>query len=162
MKKTALALGLVILALPALAHDYASGGISIAHPWARPIRAGAAGGGAFMTLTNTGAAPDRLVAVSSPAAEKAEIHEMIMDGDVMTMRPAEAGVALPPGQPVALKPGGIHVMLMGPKAAHAPGERFPLTLTFEKAPPVTVEIQVETMGYAPEPTAGTPAGHAHH
>ena len=74
----------------------------------------------------------RLIGITSPAAQVAEIHEMKMDGDVMRMR-AVPGVDLPAGQAVELKPGGYHLMLLDLKAPLAPNSAVPLTLTFQDA-----------------------------
>ena len=96
-----------------------------------------------MTLTNRGSAPDRLIAIDTPVAEMAELHRDEMRGSVMTMRPA-GPLDLAPGQTVAVQPGdsGLHVMLMHMTRALKAGDRFPLTLTFEKAGTVTAEAIV--------------------
>ena len=86
-----------LLAIPALALDYKLGAIEINHPWTRATPPTAQAGGGFLLLTNTGTTPDRLIAVKSPAADKVEIHEMKMDGNVMRMRELDKGIELPPG-----------------------------------------------------------------
>jgi len=113
--------------------------------WARPSLAGAPNGAAYVTLTNRGSAPDRLIAIDTPVAEMAELHRDEMRGSVMTMRPA-GPLDLAPGQTVAVQPGdsGLHVMLMHMTRALMAGDRFPLTLTFEKAGTVTAEAIVGT------------------
>ena len=73
----------------------------------------------------------RLVAASSPLAGTVEIHEMAMDGNVMRMRALPQGVALPAGSTVALKPGGLHLMLIDLKRPLAAGDTVPMTLTVE-------------------------------
>ena len=89
----------------------------------------------------------KVVAASSPVAEMVEIHEMKMDDGVMKMRAVDA-LALPAGQPVALKPGSYHVMLMGLKAPIKAGDTVPLTLTVEGEDKqrTTVEIKAEARG----------------
>src|SRR3546814_7663300 len=77
----------------------------------------------------------------SPVAEHVEIHEHVMDGNAMRMRPVD-GVPLPAGGMAELQPGGYHVMLIGLKHPLKQGEHFPLTLTFEKAGTVTIEVPV--------------------
>jgi copper(I)-binding protein len=126
--------------------------------WARATPPGAKVGGAFVTLINTGDAPDRLVSASSGIAERVELHTHIMDGDVMRMREVEGGIPLPPGETVKLQPGGFHIMLLGLKQGLAAGSRFPLTLTFEKAGNVPVDVPVEAMGSMGP--GGGPGGHA--
>ena len=116
--------------------------LKIDHPWARPSPGAATTGAAYLTITEEGAA-DRLVSVSTPVAGTAAVHETINDQGTMKMRPVN-GLALAPGKPVILSPGGYHVMLMGLKAPLKLGDTFPLTLTFEHAAPVTVTVTVET------------------
>jgi len=135
-------------AIPALAHDYKLGAIEINHPWTRATPPTAQAGGGFLVLTNTGTTPDRLVAVKSPAADKAEIHEMKMDGNVMRMRELDKGLEIPPGATVELKPGGFHIMFMGLKAPFAKDTKVPLTLVFEKAGSIVGELPVAAMGAA--------------
>jgi hypothetical protein len=80
---------------------------------------------------NTGDSDDRLVAASSPVAERVELHTMTMDGDVMRMRELEDGIALPAGEMVELAPGGLHVMFIGLSGPFVAGEEVQVTLTFE-------------------------------
>ena len=130
----------------ALALDYKQGAIEIRQPWTRATPPTAESGGGFLVLTNTGTTPDRLIAVKSQAADKAEIHEMKMDGNVMRMRELEKGIEIPPGATVELKPGGFHIMFMGLKAPFAKDGKVPATLVFEKAGNIDVELQVAALG----------------
>ncbi len=132
-----------LLATPALAHDYKAGDLQIGHPWARPT-AGKVGG-AFLAIANTGTQTDRLLGGSSPAADKVELHQTIRDGDVMRMRPVDT-IPVVPGEPVALKPGGLHIMLIGLKAPLKVGDKVPLTLKFERAGDVQVDLLVQAGG----------------
>ena len=115
----------------AAAHAFKLGPISIGHPYARPTAPGQPIGGAYMSLVTEGAA-ERLVSATTPVAAGVELHSMNMDGDVMRMRELTA-IDLVPGQTVTLKPGALHLMLTGLKAPLKAGEKFPLTLTFERA-----------------------------
>jgi copper(I)-binding protein len=133
----------------ALAHTYKLGSLEIGHPWARATPQTAPTAGAFLTITNNGAAPDRLVSVSSPAAASVQVHEMKMEGNVMRMREREGGLEIAPGATVTLAPGGLHVMMMGLKAPLAQGDKVPLTLVFEKAGSIDVELAVVAMGAMP-------------
>jgi copper(I)-binding protein len=142
----ALALGLAALA--AQAHDFKAGAISIAHPHARATAAGQPAGGGFMKFENRGTVADRLVSVSADVSASVELHTMSMQGDVMRMRQVDA-IELPAGQSVELKPGGLHIMFIGLKAPLKAGETFPLTLRFEKAGEVTVQVNVEAFGNTP-------------
>ncbi len=108
--------------------------------WARPTVAGQAAGGGFISLKGAAAA-DRLVSVTSPVANTVELHTMEMDGNVMRMRQVP-GIDVPAGETVALKPGGNHLMFMGLKQPLKAGEKFPVTLRFEKAGEVRTEMTV--------------------
>ena len=149
MKPVLLAALLAAAALPAAARDYTLGPIEIGHPWSRATPPTAPAAGGFLTLLNKGGAPDRLLAVQSPAAGRVEIHEMKMDGSVMRMRELDKGLVLTPGEKVELKPGGYHVMFMELKAPFQKDQKVPATLVFEKAGRIDVEFQVEALGAAP-------------
>jgi len=125
----------------AAAHEFKVGSIKIEHPWARPAVNG--NGAAYFVLDNEGTTADRLVGVSSEVARTAELHSSMVDAQgKATMRPVQ-GVDLPPGGHAQLAPGGLHVMLVGLHDPLVVGKGFPLTLKFEKAGSVTVEVEVE-------------------
>ena len=121
------------------------GALKIEKPWARATAPGAAVGGGYLTVHNPGAAADRLVAASSPAAARMELHEMAMEKDVMKMREVKA-MEVPAGGKLELKPGSYHLMFMSLKAPFKQGDKVPVTLKFEKAGEVKVELAVESMG----------------
>jgi copper(I)-binding protein len=131
----------------ALAHDYQVRSLQISNPFARATPPGAKVAGAFMTIKNQGPDADRLVSASSPVAGLVEIHEMAMDGGMMTMR-AIKGIDVKPGTTIELKPGGYHVMLEDLKQPLKQGDRIPLVLTFERSGTVEVMVHVEAMGAA--------------
>jgi len=131
--------------------------VDVRDGWVRQSVPGQSGTGAFMKLTSpTGT---KLVSISTPAAGVAEVHEMKMEGDTMKMRELSAGLDLPAGQTVELKPGGFHVMLMDLKGAVAKGTNVPLTLKFEDAKGVKTALDVTLPVGAP---AGADAGGAAH
>ena len=132
----------LVLASAALAQNNQ---LEVGNAWARATPGKAETGAAYLTIRSP--TPDRLVSVSSPVAKKAEIHTMSMEGMVMKMRPL-AGLDIPGGQPVTLKPGGEHIMLEGLNAPLREGQSFPLTLTFEKAGTRTVTVAIEKPGAA--------------
>lgn len=109
---------------------WAQTSVKVEDAWVRGTVATQKATGAFMRLTASDNA--RLVAVQSPVAGVAEIHEMAMDKDVMRMR-AVPGLALKAGSTVELKPGGFHLMLMDLKQALKAGDNVPITLVFEDA-----------------------------
>jgi periplasmic copper chaperone A len=119
--------------------------IEIKEAWARATPQGAQTGAAYVTMLNKGAAGDRLVSVSTPVAGEAQLHNTVDDNGVMKMRPV-AGLDLKPGDTVALKPGGYHIMLMKLKGPLTEGQSFPLTLTFEKAGPVVATVTIAKAG----------------
>ncbi|WP_198374665.1 copper chaperone PCu(A)C [Neoroseomonas rubea] len=143
-RRTLLAAVPALFALPAIAHDYTAGDLRIFHPWTRAAGANGNGGG-FMRLTNGGAQPDRLISAASPIARVVELHTHLREGDVMRMRPVN-DIPIPAGQTVELRPGGVHVMLIGLNAPLQQGTRVPVTLRFERAGEVTVELAVEAAG----------------
>lgn len=145
-RRLALAAAIALLAVPAIAHDYKVGALEISHPWTRATPATAQSGGGFLTITNKGTTPDRLVAARSGASDRVEIHEMKMDGNVMRMRELEKGLEIPAGATVMLKPGGFHIMFMGLKAPFAKDAKVPVTLVFEKAGSLDVALDVEALG----------------
>ena len=153
-RRTLLIAAAAIAAVPAAAHDYTAGDITIGHPWTRA--AGANGNGAgFLKLTNNGTQADVLLSASSPAARTVELHSMVRDGDVMRMRPVQ-DIAITPGETVELRPGGFHIMLVGLNAPLNQGGRVPLTLRFRRAGEVQVELVVEAAG-----ARGPAAAHQH-
>jgi copper(I)-binding protein len=98
-------------------------------------------GAAYVTLMNHGSETDRLLSVSSPSAESAAVHSTTMDGDVMKME--ETGpVELQPMGMIEMKPGGMHIMLIGLKAPLKKGDTLELTLTFERAGDIEVQVPV--------------------
>ncbi len=133
-------------ALPAQAEDVTVGALKISAPWARATPKGASVGGGYMTITNTGTAPDRLIGGSSAVSRSFEVHEMKMEGGVMKMRMVAGGLEIKPGQTVTLDPSGYHIMLMGLKKQLMQGEHFKATLQFAKAGKVDVDFTVEGIG----------------
>ncbi|RYH02733.1 DUF1775 domain-containing protein [Salipiger sp. IMCC34102] len=118
------------------------GDLEIATPFARATLPNQPVAGSFMTITNTGAADDVLIAVSSPAAGRMEVHEMAMDGDVMRMRELDGGLPIPAGETVTLAPGGFHVMFMDLAGPLVEGDSVEVTLTFETSGDVSLTVPV--------------------
>lgn len=129
------------LALPAAAMD---GKIIVEDPYARASSPSAKAGAAFMMLANHSGEDDRLIAVTTAAAERAEIHTHIADGDgVMRMVRIEDGIAVPAGGSAVLKRGGDHLMLLGLTRSFEQGDSIEVTLTFEKAGDMVVTIPID-------------------
>jgi copper(I)-binding protein len=142
----ALVLFALVWGVVAQARDYKLGSLEISQSWARATPPSAPTGGGFLKITNTGTSPDRLISARSPAADIVQIHEMKMDGSIMRMREVEKGLEIPAGGSVTLAPGGYHLMMMGLKGPLKQGSTVPVTLVFEKAGTVEVELTVEAMG----------------
>jgi len=149
----------------AAAHDYELGSLSIKHPWSRATPKGASVAGGYLTITNNGTTPDRLIGGSVEAAKRFEIHEMSMEGGVMKMRELPKGLEIAPGATVELKPGSYHVMMMNLSKQFMQGDKIKGSLTFEKAGKVDVEFTVEAVGGAPQghgaPSGAPKGGHKH-
>lgn len=159
----------VMVSATSVAHEATKGGITAAHPWTRATPGGATVGAAYLELRSDGVS-DRLVAASSPAAGRVEIHTHIHEGGVMKMRRID-GIDVTPAKPVVLKPSGDHIMLMDLKAPLKEGDLVKLTLQFEKAGSVEIEATVEPVGamgphgmdHQPGHDPKTDAsGHGHH
>lgn len=155
LKKIALSAALLAASLLANAHEYSVGELHIDHPWSREMPPVAPAAAAYFVVHNKGGQDDRLLAVDTPVAGKAEIHEHAHVGGVMKMQRVP-NVVIPAGGEVSFAPMGYHVMLFDLKQQARDGERFPLTLTFEKAGQVRVEVAVQK----DEPAAE--GGHKHH
>ena len=106
----------------------------------RPTPNGRQMTGCYLVLRTTG--DDRLMSVSTPVAGRVEIHVSKMEGGMMMMAELTAGLPLPADQPVELKPGGNHIMLLGVTEPLTTGQTVPLTLRFEVANPIEVVAEV--------------------
>lgn len=129
------------------------GALTIEQPWSRATPGGAKVGGGYVRITNTGAESDRLIGGSFPGASRVEVHEMLLDGDIMRMKQVQGGLEIKPGATVELKPGAGHLMFMDLKEPLKEGQSLKGTLVFEKAGTVEVEYTVRGMGGA-APVAG--------
>lgn len=137
-----LALSLVLGFVPAQGHEIAAGDLVVEHPWARATVAVQKNGAAYMTIRNRGHEPERLLAVRTGEAQAAEFHGTTVTAEgVAQMRPA-GGVEVPSGGEAKLAPGGVHVMLGGLKRPLYEGVSFPMTLVFERAGEVDIEVEV--------------------
>lgn len=130
----------LVLATPALAHD----GVHVIDPYARVSTMMSNSGAAFMVIENHSATDDRLISAQSDVAEKVELHTHKDDGNgVMKMMEVTEGFVIPANGTHALARGGDHVMFLGLKQPLAHGDIVSVTLTFERAGDVVVEIPVD-------------------
>ncbi|MBF7730744.1 copper chaperone PCu(A)C [Pseudomonas sp. N040] len=131
-----------------MAHEFTAGELYIDHPWSRALPPNAPAGAAYLVIHNKGTNADTLLSASTPMADKAELHTHVMFGEVMKMQRVDS-VGVPAGGEARFAPGGNHVMLFGLKQPLVAGEFFPLTLVFEKAGAVEVQVKVEQDAPAP-------------
>ena len=138
---TPFAAGLVLLATPLAAGEAAT---AIIDPYARSSGATAQSGAAFMTIENRGDTDDRLIGADADIAARVELHTHEEDDDgVMRMFQVEDGFAIPAGGRHSLERGGAHVMLMGIEAPFEDGGTIALSLEFEHAGTIAVEVPVD-------------------
>ncbi len=119
--------------------------LEIKDAWARASAGMARAGGAFMVIDNTGGEADRVLSASAPVSPITELHTHIKDGEVMRMRQVPE-IEVPADGTVMLQPGGLHVMFMQLPEPLKEGDTFPVTLTFEKAGDVVVDVTVQGAG----------------
>lgn len=120
---------LILLTIAASTLAQGNNALQVTGAWVRPT-AGNDVSAAYLHITNYGDQDDALLSVTTEFAPMSELHTMQMDGDVMRMRAVER-IDLPAGETVTLRPGGLHIMLMGLSAPLVEGEYLTLTLTFE-------------------------------
>ena len=136
---------LAVMPLAATAHEYVSETVHIDHPWSRPTPPGTPMGAGYLVINNTGEADIALVGAQTPRAGNVSIHESMMHNGMMSMKPLKGGLTIPAGETVELKPHGYHLMLEKLTGPLEEGERIPLTLEFEGADSVDVELTVESL-----------------
>ena len=128
----------ILLVVGLLAACQSAQTITVEDAWAR---AAAMGGitGAFFTIDNPGEA-DVLLSASSDIAQSVEIHQTVMEGDIMSMVMQES-VSVPAGK-LEFQPGSLHIMLIGLTQDLNAGDVFSLTLNFEQAGAIVVSVEV--------------------
>ncbi|WP_110971386.1 copper chaperone PCu(A)C [Pseudomonas huaxiensis] len=144
LKNVLMLAALLLPASFASAHEYTKGDLHIAHPWSLQLPPNAPNVAAYFIIDNKGKQDDRLLSVDTPISDRSELHEHVMTGDVMRMQQVP-NVAVPADGKVVFSPSAYHVMIMQPKdrSLLSDGKRFPLTLHFEKAGDITVEVAVQ-------------------
>ncbi|MCG7920662.1 MAG: copper chaperone PCu(A)C [Candidatus Thiodiazotropha lotti] len=113
-------------------------------PYVRAVPPGQPNSASFMTLHNMGKKDLALVSASSSAAEVVELHTHTMEDGMMRMRKVEK-IDLPAEQKISLKPGGLHVMLIGLKQKLVPGEKIGLTLSFDDGSELKLDAPVRKL-----------------
>lgn len=155
--KTIFCLALTVLIVAGTDPDPSHAGdqhkIHVTDAWARVTLGKIANSAAYFSIENGGTSDDRLIDARGEISDKIELHTHIRDGDVMRMRRLDAGVGVPAGKSVAFAPGGHHVMLIGVKSPLKEGNTIALTLVFEKAGVIVVDVPVKR---------SAPSGHSDH
>ncbi|WP_304638716.1 copper chaperone PCu(A)C [Pseudomonas sp.] len=149
-----------LFAAPAISADFDVADIRISDPWSRAVPPVAPTGAAYLTIHNRGAAGDRLIGVQTPAAGHAELHEHVHQDGLMKMQKLES-ISIDAGEEVSFEPGGYHVMLFDLKQPLTEGTPFPLTLHFEKAGSVELEVEVRAPGATGNPRHSDDHHHHH-
>ena len=138
-------LALALIAPTAIAHDYSHGPLKVDHPWSRPTPPGTPMGVGYLNISNSGSSDITLVGAATPRAGRVSIHETSMHDSVMRMTPVRGGLPIPAGTTVELKPHSFHLMLEKLKSPLREGESIPLTLSFEGAEEMQVDLAVESL-----------------
>jgi copper(I)-binding protein len=131
-----------ILVLTGCAQQSTGPQIKIEDAWARPSAGADMNGAIYFRIVNDGKEADKLISADTPSAQAAEVHEsMADDNGVMSMKPRE-NVEVSAGEEVEFKPGGLHIMLVDLKQPLTAGDEVQLTLHFEKAGEIQLNVKV--------------------
>jgi copper(I)-binding protein len=142
MKSLILSALLTLSATPVLACEtFTLGDLTIDHAWSRATIGADRPGVFYVEITNAGSADDALIGIATPAAGMPMLHETVVTEGVASM-PHAMSIPVPAGESIALAPGGYHGMLMGLTTALKEGDSFPVTLTFQNAGEVVVNVEV--------------------
>ncbi|WP_312936428.1 copper chaperone PCu(A)C [Pseudomonas sp.] len=158
MLKHALVVAALLLpAAFATAHEYTAGDLHIAHPWSLALPPNAPNVAAYFIVHNNGAVDDRLLSVDTPISANAQLHEHVQTAaGAMQMQQVDS-VPVPAGKDLVFAPSAYHVMILQPtdRSLLTDGKRFPLTLHFQRAGDVTVQVAVQQQAPAEQ------QGHSH-
>ena len=143
--QVAILVGGIALAFSVAAQNAQVGQIKIESAYTRATVPGQKVAGGFMKIIDQGAA-DQLISASSPVADEVQLHTMSMEGNTMQMRQVKV-IDVPAAGTVELKPGGLHLMLIGIKTPLKAGDLIPVKLKFAKAGEVEVKLPVQPMGH---------------
>ena len=142
MKSLILSALLALSATPVLACEtFTLGDLTIEDAWSRATIGADRPGVFYVEITNNGSTDDALIGIATPAAGMPMLHETVVTDGIASM-PHAMSILVPAGQTVEMAPGGYHGMLMGLTATLAEGDIFPVTLTFQNAGEVVVNVEV--------------------
>lgn len=142
MKHFLLAAALILSAPAVMACETVTiGDLTIEHAWSKATIGAGRPGVFYVEITNGGSVDDALIGIATSAAGMPMLHETVVQDGIASM-PHAMSIPVPADQNVQLSPGGYHGMLMGLTTALKEGDSFPVTLSFEKAGEVTVNVDV--------------------
>jgi len=136
-------LAILVLGLVLSACERSKPDVKVEKSWARQSLKGVSNGVIFMEIINQGHGDDVLVKAESPVSRVVELHTHIHENGIMRMRPVQ-DITVKAQDKVVLKPGGLHVMLIGLKKPLQAGESVPLTLHFKESGMQTIDVPVMT------------------
>jgi periplasmic copper chaperone A len=119
--------------------------VEIVNAWVQEPLGGAVVASAYMRIHNHGASADRLLSISTPRAGRTEMHQMSMEGSMMSMRPLPYGVTVPANGSFEFSPTGAHIMFNNMNGSYAVGQAIPLRLTFQHAGTINIAAPVRSM-----------------
>ena len=150
-----------LLSASMIAHAEGMHGLMLTDGWSRETTANARVGGGYLTIMNHGEQADRLLSVRADHAGMSEVHTMIMQDDIMVMRPVDDPLVIEAGAMLQLQPGGLHLMFMQLEQPHVAGETLDVVLVFEHAGERTVTLEVLSMRDSMERMAQSGGSHSH-
>ena len=145
MIRIAVLLSLAVALAPpaAMAHSHKRKALEIVHPWTPAmVEANVANIPVYMKLKNGGQTPERLLSATTPLADKVELIEPKAQGSD-DVADGDSGLSVPAGGELVLSSNGPRLLLSGFKKRLNAHDSFTLTLVFEKAGRMEVEVMVE-------------------
>jgi copper(I)-binding protein len=166
MKPINLLFALAITLAPAfaMAHSYSHGHVEIGHPWSRPTPPGTPMGVGYLVITNHGTSTITLTGAETTRATRVSIHKTSMNDGMTSMKRVQNGLVIPAGETVKLAPQSYHLMLEQLKEPLKADERIPLTLHFDGADDMEVELAVDSLdaGQKKQEMKMDHSAHQHH
>lgn len=163
MRKLALAaIAATLMSGAAIAHHdeivWSTGDVVVSHAWTYENAEMAHAMRVYLTVENTGDAADRLVSASVPFAERVLFEGQAMDADGALEHRVFDAITVGPNQTITMQPGAVWIELDSVQATFEHGEHFDMTLTFENAGTIAIEVEVEAAddhedGHDHEPSA---------
>ena len=138
----------MVLPVSALAHEYSSRSFTVYHPWATATPPGVTTAAAYMKIINKSKRSLRLIAITTPVADKVEVHSMTMDKGIMRMRPVALPLSIKPKGTLELNHEGLHLMLIGLKRPLVEEEMVSARLLFSGGVVMDIDLYVEAPGAA--------------